>query len=95
MSNKAKFFTFIFHTTILLSNDNSLFSKLEINTTSVDAWFKKNNNYGLKNEGIFIESIYNQRINDKIKLSIDILVSPNKLYYKDSFISYNFQINRT
>jgi len=92
MYQKIKFlFLFLlFIQTIVLSNDGNFSSKIELNTSSIDAWFKKNNNFGLQKENILLEANYRKKINDKIKLSLNILISPDNLYYKDSFLSYNF-----
>lgn len=92
MYQKIKFlFLFLlFIQTIVLSNDGNFSSKIELNTSSIDAWFKKNNNFGLQKENILLEANYRKKINNKIKLSLNILISPDNLYYKDSFLSYNF-----
>ena len=90
MYQKAKFLFFFLTLTKVLSNDGDFRSKVEYNSTSIDAWFKKYNNYGLKKEKILLESSYTTKINDKLGLSLNILISPNDFYYKDSFLSYNF-----
>ena len=90
MYQKAKFSFYFLIITIVLPNDGDFTSKIEYNSTSIDAWFKKYNNFGLKKENILLETNYKKKINDKIKLSLNILISPNHLYYKNTFLSYNF-----
>ena len=90
MYQKGKFLFLFLIQTVLLPYNDGLSSKIEYHTTPIDAWHKKYNNFGIKNENILFETIYNKKINDKIRLSLDILISPNNLYYKDSFLSYNF-----
>ena len=77
MYQKAKFLFFFLTLTIVLSNDGDFRSKVEYNSTSIDAWFKKYNNYGLKRKKILLESSYTTKINDKLGLSLNILISPN------------------
>ena len=91
MYQKAKFSFYFLIITIVLPNDGDFTSKIEYNSTSIDAWFKKYNNFGLKKENILLETNYKKKINDKIKLSLNILISPNHLYYKNTFLSYNFK----
>lgn len=90
MYQKTKFLFLFFIQSIALSNDGNFSSKIELNTSSIDAWFKKYNNFGLQKENILLATGYKKQINDKIKLSLNILISPDDLYYKDSFLSYNF-----
>lgn len=90
MSQKNKLSFFFLILTIVLPSDGSFSFKIESNSMSLDSWFQKYNNFGIEKESLLLETIYTKKISDKIKFSLDILISPNNLYYKDSFISYNF-----
>tara|TARA_A100001015_G_scaffold281231_1_gene344287 strand:+ start:3460 stop:4665 length:1206 start_codon:yes stop_codon:yes gene_type:complete len=90
MYQRTKFLFFFLYLTIVLPNDGDFLYKIEYNSTSNDAWFKKYNNFGLEKENIFLETSYTTKINDKLNFSLNILISPYDLFYKDSFLSYNF-----
>ncbi|MDC3013379.1 capsule assembly Wzi family protein [Candidatus Marinimicrobia bacterium] len=90
MYQRTKFLFFFLYLTIVLPNDGDFLYKIEYNSTSNEAWFKKYNNFGLEKENIFLETSYTTKINDKLNFSLNILISPYDLFYKDSFLSYNF-----
>tara|TARA_Y100001970_G_scaffold181539_1_gene220921 strand:- start:6217 stop:7422 length:1206 start_codon:yes stop_codon:yes gene_type:complete len=90
MYQRNKFLFFFLYLTIVLPNDGDFLYKIEYNSTSNEAWFKKYNNFGLEKENIFLETSYTTKINDKLNFSLNILISPYDLFYKDSFLSYNF-----
>ena len=90
MYQRTKFLFFFLYLTIVLPNDGDFLYNIEYNSTSNEAWFKKYNNFGLEKENIFLETSYTTKINDKLNFSLNILISPYDLFYKDSFLSYNF-----
>jgi hypothetical protein len=87
MLKYTNFFILFFFLSTIFATDNSLKISFQALDSSSNAWWLKNNNYGISNDN-FQSSIYYSNTNEKRKMSADFIFQKNKITFKEIFVNY-------